>query len=34
MKDEIGIITVKTFVEERLEGNIDSIIDYDLGRLR
>lgn len=31
MKDEIATITLKTFVKERLKGNIDSIIDYDLG---
>ena len=34
MKDEIAIITFKTFIKERLDGNTDSIVDYDLGRLR
>lgn len=34
MKDEISVTTFKTFVMERLGGNLDSIIDYDLGQLR
>ena len=34
MKDEIATITFKTFVKERLKGNVDSIIEYDLGQLR
>ncbi len=32
MNDETVIID--TFVQEKLSGNIDSIIDYDLGLLR
>ncbi len=34
MKDEIAITTLQTFVAERLEGHIDQLVDYDLGRLR
>ena len=34
MKDEIATITFKTFVKERLKGNVDSILEYDLGQLR
>lgn len=34
MKDNIAINAVRTFVIERLGGNVDGIIDYDLGRLR
>lgn len=34
MKANIATNTVRTFVIERLGGNVDGIIDYDLGRLR
>lgn len=34
MMDETAMATFKTFVAERLEGNIDRIVDYDLKRLR
>lgn len=34
MKDNMAINAVRTFVIERLGGNVDGIIDYDLGRLR
>ena len=30
----IAIEIINAFVHEKLSGNIDSIIDYDLGRLR